>query len=328
MGRWFRWAELVTSPSPVLLTLGLGIALGVVEFGLFMGLPFVVIIVLYVVWIVANYSLEIVEHRALGHDDWPVFSLETLVAGRSQAGIVYSMLVVALVAGWLWLRHFGPGGSAGFIGVAGAVLLPASIALMAVRREFSAAFDPARAFAAAVGMGIGYFVCLGGALGVLLIAGLAESRGGLWYFPLIYAVFLEAFLIGSVVYSRRAKLGVVAPRSPEAREARLRAATGAERENVLSRAYGFAAHGNKAGALKYVEAYLNNEEDSLEARLWMFDRMTLWESADMAIELGKRIIGYCEQNGLTGEADALRRKCEQLYRQPAQTPTSNGFRSG
>lgn len=308
----FRFAELF-SLSPFIVAGIVGALLWVVEFGLFMELPLVVLVLIYVFWITPNYFFEIVEFKALGNTGWPVFSLETLVAGRNQIGVVFSVIVLGSAGGYLALRYFGIDTIALLLLVAGLALLPGSVALLAVTREFSAALNPLRVLAAAAGMGHAYLYCLGSAAAILVLLGVAQERGGLqWYFPLIYGLFLQAHLIGSIVYDRRTVLGVNAPRSPEARAARVRGETVAIRNRILTHAYGFAAHGNRAGALEHINAYIATDEDTLEARLWMLNEMARWENRDAAIEFGKRVFDYCEQHGFVDEAARVRLICEHL----------------
>jgi hypothetical protein len=313
MGPFKIWLAAIFSLSPLIVACVVGILLWVVEFGLFMRLPLVFLVLIYVFWITPNYFFEIVEFKALGNEGWPVFSLETLVAGRSQVGVVFSLLALAAAGGYVALRHFGMDTVAGILLGAGLAVLPGSVALLAVTREFSAALNPLRVLAAAVGMGHAYLYCLFGAAATLVLLGLALERGGLhWYFLLIYGLFLQAYLIGGIVYARRALLGVNAPRSPEARAERARAETVAIRNGILTHAYGFAAHGNRAGALKHIEAYIATDEDTVEARLWMLNEIARWEDGDAALEFGRRIVDYCEQRGLADEAAWVRSKCEHL----------------
>lgn len=302
----------IFSLSPLIVAFVIGVSLGVVEFGVFMGLPLVFLVLIYIFWITANYFFEIVEFKALGHDEWPVFSVETLVAGRSQVGILFSVLVLAGFGGYAALQYFGRDAAAQLLLGAGLVFLPGSVALLAVTREFFVALNPLRVLAAAAGMGHGYLYCLLGAAVIFVLIGLVQTRGGLWYFPLAYGLFLQAYLIGCIVYSRRTQLGVKAPRSPEALAERARAETVAVRNGILTHAYGFAMHGNRAGALKHIEAYIATDEDTLEARLWMFNQIARWENSAAALEFGKRVIDYCEQRGLSAEAGSVRSTCEHL----------------
>jgi len=301
----------IFSPSPLIVAGVVAFLLRVVEFGLFIQLPLVALVLIYVFWITANYFIEIVEHRALGHDDWPVFSQETLVAGRNQAGVVFFALVLA-AAGVYWaLRYFGMDTGAQILLSAGLACLPGSIALLAVTREYWKALNPYRVMAAAAGMGHAYLYCLAGAAAIFVLLGLAQSRGGLlWYFVLVYALLLQAWLIGSIVYARRNVLGVHAPRSPEARADKARAETVAIRNRILTHAYGFATHGNKAGALKYIDAYIATDEDTIEARLWMLNEIVRWDDIDIVLAYGKRLIEYCEQHGCADEAARVRLICE------------------
>jgi hypothetical protein len=306
-----RPAELF-SLSALIVTLIVGCLLGVVEFGLFVGLPFVVLVAIYIVWITSNYFFEIVEFKALGNTEWPVFSLDTLVRGRNQVGVGFAALVLVTVGGYVALHYLAMDAAAQLLLAASLLALPGIIALLAVTRAFSAALNPIRVLGAIAGMGHRYAVCLVGAVALVALIWLAQSRGGFWYFPLVYGLFLYAWLIGNSVYARRNVLGVNAPKSPEARAAREQGATIAIRNAVLTHAYGFAAHGNRAGALKYIDAYLTKEEDTLEARLWMLNETSRWENVDTARELGSRLIGYCEAQGYGAEAARVRRQCEHL----------------
>jgi len=302
----------LVSLSPLVVTLIVGVLLGVVEFGLFIGLPIVVFVVIYIVWITSNYFLEIAEFRALGNEGWPTFSLETLAGGRSQLGLICFALALAVAGGYAALRYSGRDTAAWIWLGAGLAYLPGAVALLAVTRQLFAALNPVRVLAAAAGMGPGYLYSLLGAAGFAVLLELAQARGGLWYFPLVYGVFLEAYLIGSVVYARRRALGVSTPRSPEARAERAQAGTVATRKSIVTHAYGFAAHGNKAGALRHVERYLAQDEDTLEARLWMLNETARWEDSDVALEFGKRVFDYCEQHGFAEEAARVRTKCDHL----------------
>jgi hypothetical protein len=300
------------SLSPFIVACVVAGLLAVVEFGAFMGLPLVVLVLLYVFWVTSDYFLEIVEHKALGRQEWPVFSLETLVARRNQVGIVFFALVLALAGGYAALRYRALDTLAGMLLGVALALFPASVALLAVTREFRAALNPLRVLAAAVGMGHAYLYCLAGAAVVFVLLGLAEARGGLWYFPLAYGLFLHACLIGRVVYARRTSLGVNAPRSPEALADRARAETVATRRSILTHAYGLAAHGNRRGALRHIDAYIATDEDTLEARLWILNELARWEDGHVARELGKGVIEYCERHGFVAEAARVRVICEHL----------------
>jgi hypothetical protein len=304
----------IVSPSPLIVAGVVGMSLVVVELGVFMKNPLVALVLIYVLWITANYFFEIVEFKTLGNEGWPVFSLETLVAGRNQVGVVFSLVVLGAGGGYVGLLYLGWPRFAEALLVVGLALLPASVALLAVTREFSAALSPLKLVAAVVGIGRGYLYCLAGAAALLVLLGLSQARSQLWYFPLAYGLFLEAYLIGSVVYARRNVLGVRAPRSPEARAERARAETVGIRSRVLTHAYGFAAHGNTAGALKHVEAYIAAEEDTLEARLWMLKEIARWENRRAALEFGERVIEYCEHHDLADEAARVRSMREHFAR--------------
>jgi hypothetical protein len=103
-----RIAEVI-SVSPLIVTLIVGLMLAVIEFGDFIGIPLVLLVRVYIFWFTPNYFFEVVEHRALGSAGWPVFSIETMVAGRNQIGIVFSVLVLLAAGGLVALRSAGRG---------------------------------------------------------------------------------------------------------------------------------------------------------------------------------------------------------------------------
>ncbi len=306
-----RFSDLF-SPSSLIVSFIVGALLAVIEFGVFIGIPLVALVWIYVLWIAPNYFFEIVEYKALGSEGWPVFSLETLVAGRNQVGVVFCVFVLVAAGSYVALRYTERDTLAEILLSTGLIVYPASVALLAVTRRFSAALNPLRVVSAAAGMGLAYLYCLLASVAVLVLFHSAQTRGGLWYFPLIYGLFLQAYLIGSIVYARRDVLGVNAPRSPEARAQRVRDETLAIRKRILNHAYGFAAHGNLTGALKHIEAYVAKDEDSLEARLWILNEATRWGNSNLALALGRRVIEYCERRGFTDEATTVRAKCERL----------------
>jgi hypothetical protein len=301
------------SLSAFLMAFLVGTLLWVVEFGLIIDLPLVVFVLVYAIWITSNYFFEIVEYKALGNMAWPVFSLETLVGKRSQVGVVFSILVLGMAAFYAFMSYFAMDRLAQLLLGVALILLPASVALLAVTRSFAVALNPVKVLAATLGFGYRYIHCALAAVGLLFMLGFAREHGGLlWYFPLIYGLFLLAYLIGTVVYTRRAVLGVEAPRSPEAVAARQNARIIEIRKGVLAHAYGFATRGNVAGALRHIAEYLGNEEDTLAARLWIFNEMTRWEDSYPALAMGKETIDYCEKQGLADEAARVRLICEHL----------------
>ena len=285
------------SLSPLVVAGVVGVLLGVVELGLFLELPLVIFVAIYIVWITSNYYFEIVEFKALGNTEWPVFSLETLVAGRNQIGVVFFALVLAATGGYVALRQAGMAGLALLWLCAGLVFLPGSVALLATTRRLPAALNPLSVLAAATGMGARYLSCLIVAAGALWLVDRAQARGGIWYFPLVYGLFVQAYLIGDSVYARRLSLGLEVPRSPEAKAAKARTETIAVRKGILTHAYGFATRGNRAGALRHIEGYIASDEDTLEARLWFLQEIARWDAGDLALEFGRRVIDYCERYG-------------------------------
>ena len=307
-----RLAELIC-PSPVIMAIVVAFLLAVAEYGMYWHLPIWVLPVLYMFWITPNYFLEIVEHRALGNSSWPVFSLETLVAGRNQTGVVFSVLVLVLAGILVLLFYAGYDAIAWLLLVDFMLTFPAIVALLAVTREFSVALNPGKALAAALGMGAGYWLCLISVALVLAIALIAEAQRVFYWYPLVfYALFWSAWITGSVVYTRRRSLGVHAPKSPEALAERARGELEVVRRGILNHAYSFATRGNRRGALQHIEGYIASDEDTTEARLWMLNEMMRWEDKAAPLEFANRLIEYCRQHDLEAEAAHVQLRIDHL----------------
>ena len=311
--RFVRRFAGILDVGPLAVSGAAALILSVAVFGFAMGLPLAYLLVGWVCWVLGNFFVEIVEHRATGNPDWPTFSLDTIAAGRRQLGLVLLALGGAVLGAAIWLQARGHATAAVALIAAGLLCAPAIAALLAVTRSIPRALDPRGIARASVAFGLDYPLCavLGFAAGALGWMAFAR-RGFVQLFVTAYAVLAVAFVIGSVVYDRRLKLGVHAPRSPEARlEAERRRLEGARRA-ALGHAYGIAAGGGVARSIAHIGAYVATESDPLAATLWMFQEVTRWEDGRPALELGVQLAADLNSVGRAAEAAKVLATCRYL----------------
>jgi hypothetical protein len=242
-----------------------------------------------------------------------LFSVDTLATTRRQLGILLLVLLCIGAAIFWALTAVGAGQLAWVVGWLVGVFLPASVALLAVTANPFRALHPGYLIGTVSRMGLHYVWLLAVLAAVAAAISFAYRTPGLVaFFVASYASFLFAHLLGSVIYARRAVLGVHAPRSPEAKMAREHERLLAERGRVLDHAYGIAAHGNVSGGLKYLESYVLSEPDPLSARVCMFNEMTRWEDPHAALAFGEKLVGLLETAERGGEAAKVRLSCGYL----------------
>lgn len=254
------------------------------------GFPLGFLLVLVGTLILANYFFEIVEHRAVGNKGWPVLSFETLFTAHRQVGLKFAVVVAVLLGLRYALSAVGFGGLTQLYGVLVAFVLPVSAAMLAVTKSLVRALDPAKLLESAVRMEIGYIAILVASFVVWVLATRAAASGAIVLLLLTsYGYLLLGFIIGAVVYARRAALGVRTRRAPEDMAAAELEALTHERQRALDHAYGLAGRDNVSGALAYIAEYARSDSDPLGAEIWLFQEMTLWKDPRAALELGREL---------------------------------------
>lgn len=299
--------------GPLAVSLGVAFILSVAAFGFALGMPLAYLLVGWVCWVLGNYFVEIVEHRATGGSAWPTFSLDTIAAARSQLGLVLLALGGAVLGASTWLEASEHPGAAAALTAVGLMCGPAIAALLAVTRSIPRALDPRGIVNTIAKLGLDDALCALLGLGAGALGWVAFSRRGFVELSMAaYAFLVVAFVIGSVVYDRRLKLGVHAPRSPEARLEAERQRLERARRAALDHAYGIASGGGVARSLTHIASYVATESDPLAARLWMFQEVTRWEDGRPALELGIQLAADLNAVGRAAEAAKVLVTCRYL----------------
>jgi len=268
-----------------------------------------------------NYFFEILEYRAVGEAGWPVFSWETLVSPRRQISFVVLMIVAAAMVVRALLLSAGLVAVSHLFGFLVAVMLPVTVAVLAVTRRFSNSINPLFVLRAIVRLELGYIAVLAGTAVWWMIAAVAWSRGSFFLLFAAALVFLMlGWLIGTIVFAYRAQLGLRSRFSPEAKLAVLEQERRQRREHALGTAWVFASRGNIRGAIEHVRSYALEEDDAFAAETWLFHRMATWPDCAAAIvyaaDLSARLSAANRAHQAT-KVDVMRETLERKARSSA-----------
>jgi hypothetical protein len=262
-----------------------------------------------------NYFFEIIEYRAVGERGWPVFAWETLVALRRQLSLVLLIIVAATIAIRAVLYSAGLVVLSHVFGFLVMIVLPVTVAVLAVTRRFSKSINPLFVLNAMVRLELGYLAILISSAAWWMLATLAWDRGS---FVLLFAASLSllllGWLIGSIVFHYRGQLGLRSMRSPEAKQAASERELRHKRENALGTAWVFASRGNVTGAIEHIRAYSLEEEDPLAAENWLFHRMAQWRYRAAAIAYGRDLEARLAAADRAHQSTKIQVTCDMLER--------------
>ena len=267
-----------------------------------------------------NYFFEVIEHRATGERGWPVLSWETLVAFRRQLSFVLLFIVAATAFVQALFSAAGLASLGSLFAMCVMFVLPVSVAVLAVTRQLSKSVNPLFLANTIVRLEIGYVGILILSASWFFFAQQAWSAGSfVFLFAATISLLVLGFLIGSIVFACRRKLGLESARAPETLAARASAELRGAREHALGIAWGFASRDNVDGAVRHILEYAQEEEDALAAASSMFHRMSRWQYPSAALRLADDLVPRLEAAERTHEAAKIAVVCEAIRRAAQRT---------
>lgn len=227
--------------------------------------------ILLTFWFI-KYLYVLIDHVANGEHEAPVLSME-MVAPLSDFRAV-GQIAILLVIGYTTQILSGVLGTTGVqaLRVALLVLLPASVAIMAIERDLLQALNPVAIMRVIVGLG-GWYVTLLAAM--LLLAALnvwAVNSIGLAVlqtFVELLLWLLLASLLGGALYERRLQLGLDARQTPERRLAREHRDRDHERARFLDEVFAMARNGAHDNAWRAIQLRLEGRAHSDAEYQWL-----------------------------------------------------------
>lgn len=184
---------------------------------------------------VFHYAQAVIERTSVGQATPPIFGGDMIYLGGLSA--LRPLVGLGLLAGaWHWARRTHAGTEVAVL-MAGALLYPAHLLLLATADRLLPAFNPLALLHAIAGVGLSYLsVCLllaGAAYAAWAVA--SQAGLALALFVLIYAWLMSCHLLGFVVFHRAEQLGLTAPDRTTSAEKRAQGEFQARLDGVLAR---------------------------------------------------------------------------------------------
>ena len=193
-----------------------------------------------------------------------------------------------------------------------AAVLPASLALLALTHSPLESLNP-RAIGRLIGRcGASYWIVpsyfvLAVFVAIWLDATSLHDR--LVRLATLYLVFAFYALTGSIVkpFELHREVAIHEPLEPD--EKQLDAALTRQREAVLGHAYGFVSRDNRAGGLKHIHDWLEEDPQRDTAWPWFFEQMLRWETREPALAFGQQFLSRLLRQQDTVAAVKLMMRC-------------------
>ena len=258
-----------------------------------------------------RYLLALLEARANGRPA-PVAGIEMFsVAGNFWTLAPLVVIAVAVWGGFL-LAHQGHVAASRAAGVAVSLVLPASLAILAITRSPFESLNPLAWWRMVRACGADYaFAAVVPPLTALLVTllpldGMPAVVAGLcWSYP----AFLLCTLTGAILQGSDVAFQIRIPDPVEAKADDVSAGREAGRRKVLSHAYGFASRGNLDGGLAHVCAAIADDPEPAYARRWYFERMLQWESKTCGLLFAQEYLAWLLAQERDVEALKLLTRC-------------------
>jgi hypothetical protein len=265
-----------------------------------------------------RYLLLLLEERAYGRSA-PVAGIELFDIADNFWSLTPLIITAVAIWGTILLESQVSALLARLFGLGIVIVLPASLAVLAITRSPLESLNPAAWRRLMQACGRDYWLLVAVPLVTvsltLLIPWPGTLAGALF---VSYQLFLLFTLTGAVVHANGVQLQLAIPDPVEPGEDSVADARERDRRVVLNHAYGFVSRGNLAGGLEHIESAIRDDPHPGDAWRWYIDRMLEWDSSDAALVLAQAWLGrlLAEQRDI--EALKLMTRC--LLENPAFRP--------
>jgi hypothetical protein len=261
-----------------------------------------------------KYAYILFDHTARGFDEPPALDIQMMNPVDEQRplgqvailGLLYAAVKLAQI-------YLGDSVAIG-LGVAAALLLPASAAVLGLEGNLLKAANPLEWIRMIRGLGPLYAAVLSIILAYALVLTLL-ARLELWL-PLEIAITMFAVLsvfsfLGGALYERRDELGMEAWASPERVEERRRAQELRDSERIVTEAYGLMRASAHVRSWKLLEDWLTARGNAPDDYRWLCERVSRWDDQRYITRLTEELVDRLLTLKRTGEAlDAVAQRLQ------------------
>ena len=231
-----------------------------------------------------RYLLYLLEARANGKEA-PVPTAEMFDPAENFWSLAPLVLIALLIWGGIAISGYGPGWSLVY-GSAILLVLPASLAILAITHSPLESLNPAAVARMVAACGLSYFLVPAAIVGVtLLLSVLGKIDVPLFVVDLgtSYQTVLVCTLTGAILHAKDLAVELKLEDPVERTQDEIAGDLEKQREKVASHAYGFISRGNREGGFAHIMDWIQKEPDVDEATAWFFNKLLKWESKDAAL---------------------------------------------
>ena len=213
----------------------------------------------------------------------------------SWVGSLWALFPLPLAAVWAaaGVAAFGAWGSTGAMGVAvvGALLIPASLAVLTITRSSLQALNPVAVWRVYERAGPAFLIAPAWVLAAIAaLAGFGDLPRWAWVLCGLYLLFSLAALVGTLIAPARLVREVSIPDAREPDAAKTAVNLESARARALTHAYGFISRDNRRGGFEHLFAAIESDPDPAGAWAWYFNRMLGWENPMHALFFGQHYV--------------------------------------
>jgi hypothetical protein len=286
-------------------------------FGLVVALVLAAQLVVFVLPALLRTLMQLLEARSIGREPDP-----PVIEFFSWVGNMWTLFPLLHVAVFAYVFYFagdflGIAATCSIIGVH-ALLLPASLIVLAVTHSVVESVDPRAILLLLRRCGIGYLIgplfLIAAVTLVFWLRGRSEYDllADLVGCYLLFAAFAAFALFGGMARPLQLQLDLDVPEVERLRTQDFAEQQSLVRGAVLNHAYGLISRGNRAGGLEHLFAELADDPDAVSGWYWYFDHMLRWENNTAGLAFAQHYVHDLLRNGDYVAAVKVMLRCQRV----------------
>ncbi len=254
-----------------------------------------------------KYAFLLLDHVAEGRPGAPVLSVEAANPLGERRPLTYALTAVVFFVGTGAIGELIGPTAVRAIRLVGLTALPAIIATHTVTGSFARALHPQAIVAMIIGLGRGYVLVVGVAIGAGLLGSAIALEGDPLAFLLRIALLMLLWLamfsvLGGVLHERRHEVGYEPEQSPERRQHRDDRDRDRERDRFIDQVFAEFRAGRQQTAWQTIEQHANESPTPMLEYTWILERVAVWPNPRLANRIAQTLLPLLFNTQRNGEA--------------------------